>query len=112
MRRGVSISVLAVLLASSLAPLAQATAASLPVCCRVGGQHHCMGMSGLDGFHAAAANCPYRATPAVKTATAAIVPVNLRVSIVTAHSQLPISSASPAILTSFNDVPKRGPPAA
>ena len=67
MRRGISIAVLAIVVASVVAPLALANPASVPACCRSGGQHHCMGMSGLDGFQSLPGECPYRVHRAVTT---------------------------------------------
>src|SRR3974390_747065 len=112
MRRGASIAVLLVLLTSVLAPLAQGSAASLPACCRIGGQHHCMGMGGAEGFRSLPSKCPYRVVPAVTTSVATLITVTTPASLFVPEvhpaeppSSLPVSAAR-------GDVHKRGPPIA
>ena|SRR6516162_3305553 len=113
MRRGVSIAVLLVVLASALAPLAQANASSVPACCRVGGPHHCMGMpAGLDGFHSLPSKCPYRIAPAVTSPVATLIRVRLAISrFATETIPAPPQSIDPFRIA-LVDVQKRGPPIA
>jgi NO-binding membrane sensor protein with MHYT domain len=112
MRRSISISVLLVILTIVLAPVAQASASSLPVCCRVGGQHHCMNTAGLAGFHSPATKCPYRVAPAVTSEVVALTTESLPVSIVHAESQVTALPAREPDLPAFGNVQKRGPPIA
>lgn len=110
MRRGVSIAVLMLLLTSAFAPLAQAWQSSVPACCRVGGKHHCMGMSGMDGFQSLPANCPYHVHRAVTTNVAAVMPLRQLVSRrSTVSKDIDPASPEPA-LVAFGNVQKRGPP--
>jgi hypothetical protein len=110
MRRVVSISVLVVLLASVLVPLAQANLSWVPACCRAGGQHRCMGMAGMDGFHSLPTKCPYRVAPAVTSGIAALVTVSLPVSIFVAECQAAVLPACEPVPVAFGNVQKRGPP--
>ena len=112
MRRGASIAVLLVLLASVLAPLAQGSAASLPACCRIGGQHHCMGMGGSEGFRSLPSKCPYRVVPAVTTGVAALAKGPTPASLFVPERQAAEPALSVLIPVAFNDVHKRGPPSA
>jgi hypothetical protein len=112
MRRGVSISVLVVLLASVLTPLAEANVSSVPVCCRAGGQHHCTGVAGMDGFHSLPSKCPYRVAPAVTSGIAALATVSLRVSLFAAESNTETPHSPEPIPVAFDNVQKRGPPVA
>ena len=110
MRRVISIGVLAVIVASVVAPLALTSAASVPVCCRAGGKHHCMGMSRLDGFRSTPSACPYRTVPAITSPVAVLI-----AAFVAKSTPLTGSGASvvPVLLyarTVFEGVPKRGPP--
>jgi hypothetical protein len=110
MRRGASIAVLLVLLSGVLAPLAQGSASSVPACCRANGQHHCMGMPGMDGFRSLASKCPYHVAPAVTSSIAAVVSEALQVSVLTAESSS-VSLPNPvAVSVAFGVVQKRGPP--
>ena len=110
MRRGASIAVLAVLLAGVLAPLAQLTASTLPACCRTGGQHHCMGAAGLDGFHSQAQRCPFRTHPAVVGGVVALLNVDPSRSLLVAQSRLVTSMQVEPVRPSFDTLHKRGPP--
>jgi len=112
MRRGVSIAVLMVLLTAVLAPLAQASSASVPACCRVGGQHHCMGMAGLDGFRSLPSKCPYRVAPAVTSRFAALVTFDLPVSIFATVTKIVAPHSAEPVPVAFGNVQKRGPPIA
>ena len=112
MRRGASIAVLAVLLATVLAPLAQGSAATVPACCRVGGQHHCMGMQAADGFRSLPSKCPYNVAPAITSGVAALMTVGMPASLLVAESQAPEPPTSFAVSVAVGDVHKRGPPAA
>jgi len=112
MRRGASIAVLLVLLASVLAPLAQGSASSLPACCRVGGQHHCMGMGGSEGFRALPSKCPYRVVPAVTTGVAAIITVTTPAWLFVPEFRPEEQPSSLPISVALDDVHKRGPPTA
>lgn len=112
MRRATSIAVLMVLLTGVFAPLAQASPASVPACCRTGGQHHCMGMAGMDGFQSLPGKCPYRVAPAVTCGIAALVPISLPVSVCISDSRtVPLPSLVP-VSVAFGIVQKRGPPTA
>jgi hypothetical protein len=109
-RRGVSISVLLVLLSSVIVPLALADFTSTPLCCRVSGQHHCTGMSGGDGFQSLPGKCPYRVAPAVTSGIAALLPVTLVQSSFKSGqrgAELPEPVSLPV---AFDNVQKRGPP--
>ena len=110
MRRGASIAVLVLLLAGVLAPLAQLTSSSLPACCRTGGQHHCMGVAGLDGFRNQAQDCPYRAFPAVISGMVALLRVNQSQAYFLARSNTVILAKAASLRPSFDTVQKRGPP--
>lgn len=112
MRRGVSIAVLMVLLTGVLAPLAQASPTSVPACCRVGGQHDCMGMAGMDGFHSLPSKCPYRVAPAVTSSVAALVTFNLPVSIFATETKTVTPHSAEPVPVAFDNVHKRGPPIA
>jgi len=106
----VSITVLAVLLSGWLLPLAQGSDASLPACCRAHGAHHCMGMTGMDGFHSAASKCPYRSEPAVISGIVALVGCRLGIAIVAAEPHSRIRRASHLTSAEVATVPQRGPP--
>jgi len=112
MRRGVSIIVLLVLLTAVLAPLAQASPAAVPACCRTGGQHHCMGMPGMDGFRSLPGKCPYHVAPAVTSGIAALVTVSLPVSLFASENEQPTPGSAEAAAVAFGNVHKRGPPIA
>jgi len=112
MRRGLSIAVLAVLLSGFLVPLAQGSDASLPACCRAHGAHHCMGMTGMDGFHSAASKCPYRAEPAVISGIVALVGFRMAIAVVAAEPNSSIRRASLLTSAEVAAVPQRGPPQA
>ena len=110
MRRGVSIAVLMLLLTSAFAPFAQAWRSSVPACCRAGGKHHCMGMSGMDGFHSLPDKCPYHVNRAVTAQVAALMPTCQPLSRRNTESKtLEPASAEPAPV-GFGNVQKRGPP--
>ncbi len=111
MRRGVSISVLAVFLVIVLAPLAQATPTWLPACCRTGGQHHCMGMPGADGFRSFPNQCPYVVAPAVSGAISAHVVKSLPTALFVAESRATALPAPLPVSLVFDNAHKRGPPA-
>lgn len=110
MRRGVSSALLLVVLAVVLAPLALAGPASVPACCRADGKHHCMGMKELDGFRSQPGRCPYRVTPAVTRGIAALVRVQLPVSIFAAEFNTAAWVSSDPIPIAFDIVQQRGPP--
>ena len=101
---------LLVMLAGVLAPMALAIPASVPACCRVGGQHHCMGMMGLAGFHSELGKCSYRVAPAVTSGIAALVSANLPVSIFAAESKTAALVAPDPIPVAFDIGQQRGPP--
>src|SRR5690348_15848359 len=115
MRRGVSIAVLLVLLTTTLAQLAQASASSLPVCCRVRGKHLCemsMGASALGGFQSAPQPCPFRIHAAVMPPLVALAASGHRTAAVVQIDE----AAHPTELTHHanfsGDTHKRGPPIA
>lgn len=110
MRRGISIAVLAVVVAALVAPLALAAPGALPACCRVGGQHHCAGMNGPDGFHSAPSSCPYRATPAIPGRVASLIRGSLQFSLTAQESRIFVTDRNNSILEAFSDIHKRGPP--
>ena len=110
MRRGVSISVLLLLLCGVIVPLAQAGVTSTPLCCRVGGQHHCTGMSGADGFHSLPGKCPYRVAPAVTSGIAALLPVTLAQSSFRSGQRAAELPEPVSLPVAFDNVQKRGPP--
>lgn len=110
MRRGVSISVLLVVLSSVLVPLAQASPASLPACCRAGGQHHCMGMPGGDGFRSLPSKCPYHAAPAVTSSLTALVRESMPVSLSATEDKAVAPSSFEPVPVAIGNVQKRGPP--
>jgi hypothetical protein len=112
MHRGVSIAVLTILLAGMLSPLAQDGPLSAPVCCRVGGQHHCMGKAGLDGFRSLASQCPYRAYPAVTSARAAAIARASSVPQRQVVAVVSVQSAGVQKIVTASDIRKRGPPSA
>ncbi len=112
MRRGASIAVLLVLLTSVLAPLAQGGVSSVPACCRAGGEHHCMGMPGMDGFHSLPSKCPYHVAPAVTTNIAALVTESPRASILAVKSSSVFLPNPVPVSVAFGVVQKRGPPTA
>jgi len=112
MRRGASIALLAVLLAGVLAPLAQATASSLPACCRVNGPHHCAGMAGLDGFHTQAQSCPFRSYPAIVGAMVAVLGPRLSQTLLSVRADAVVAALIGPTRPSFDTVQKRGPPQA
>jgi len=109
-RRGVSISVLLLLLSSVLVPLAQAGTAPAPLCCRVGGQHHCNGMPGGDGFHSLPGKCPYRVAPAVTSGVVALAPVVLPHSFLVAERHTVELQESASIRVALDTTQERGPP--
>lgn len=112
-RRFASISLLALMLTTALAPFAQAWQSSVPACCRTGGRHHCemsMGTSGLEGFKSAREICPYRIHAAVTSQVIALTAAPLRISVL-----LPIQGAArptEATLSAnhSDQTHKRGPP--
>ena len=115
MRRIVSIAVLLVLLTTTLAPLGQASASSVPACCRAEGKHHCemsMGASGLEGFKSVPQVCPYRIHAAVTSSLVALTAETHHTAIFVVSNK----AAQPTEVTlgtSLNDdTHKRGPPAA
>ena len=112
MRRTVSIAVLMVLLTGVLVPLAQASSVWVPACCRVGGQHHCMGMAGTDGFRSLPDKCPYRAAPAVTSSIVALVNFNPPVSIFATETKTVALNSAEPVPVAFGNVQKRGPPIA
>jgi hypothetical protein len=93
-------------------PLAQAGATATPLCCRIGGQHHCRGMAGGDGFHSLPSKCPYRTAPAVTSGTTALLPVTLIQSSFTAEQYVTELPEPIFIPVAFDNVQKRGPPIA
>src|SRR5664279_2617437 len=113
MRRGVSIATLLVILASVLAPLAQAQSPTLPACCRAGGKHHCdgsMGNSESVGFKSSAKSCPYRHLAAVTSEVVALTATSHRISTFvlereSAHPTFPSIDSHDR-----TDAHKRGPP--
>jgi hypothetical protein len=112
MRRVASIAVLIVLLTSVLVPLAQGTASSVPACCRIGGQHHCSGMAGADGFHSQASACPYRVSPAVVPGAGALPQEAPQVAIAAVAQQSPAKPSGYVATTVEDEAHKRGPPLA
>ena len=115
MRRGVSIATLLMILASVLAPLAQAQSSTLPACCRAGGKHHCDGsMGSLEsvGFKAVPETCSYRHHAAVTSEAVALPAANHRISVFV----LERAAVQPSALSFYsydrNDAHKRGPPTA
>lgn len=112
MKRGVSFAVLMVLLIGVMAPLAQASVASVAACCRVGGQHHCMGMAGMDGFRSLPSKCPYRVALAVTSSNVALVTFNLPVSIYATQTKTVAPRSADPAPVAFDNVQKRGPPIA
>ena len=111
-RRGVSISILLLLLSSTIVPLAQAGVVSTPLCCRVGGQHHCSGMTRGDGFQPLPGKCPYRVAPAVTSGIAALLPVVISQSFFVARQQVAELPEGVSLPVAFGNVQKRGPPIA
>jgi hypothetical protein len=115
MRRIASIAVLLVLLTITFAPLAQATASSLPACCRTGGKHHCemsMEASGLLGFQSVPQACPYRIHAAVTSPLVALATAGHHVAanvVATNAAQATEVALRPSL---SDDAHKRGPPAA
>ena len=101
---------LLVLLSSVIVPLAQAGVAPTPLCCRVGGQHHCTGMSGRDGFHSLPGECPYRVAPAVTSGIAALLPVTLAQSSFESGQRAAELPEPISLPVAFDNVQKRGPP--
>jgi hypothetical protein len=102
--------VLMLLLTSAFAPLAEAWQSSVPACCRVGGKHHCMGMSATDGFQSLAGKCPHHVLPAATTDLAAMVAIRQPVSVRRTETEsVEPASAAPAAVA-FGNVQKRGPP--
>jgi len=112
MRRGVSIAALMVLLTGLSAPTVQASSASVLACCRVGGQHHCMGMAGMDGFRSLPDKCPYRVAPAVTSSIVALVTFNPPVSIFATETKTVALNSAEPVPVAFGNVQKRGPPIA
>ena len=110
MRRGVSISVLLPLLCSVIVPLAQAGVTSTPLCCRVGGQHHCTDMSGGNGFHSLPGKCPYRVAPAITSGIAALLPLILAQSSLESGQRAAELPELVSLPVAFDNVQKRGPP--
>jgi hypothetical protein len=110
MRRRVSITVLLVILTALLAPLTLAGVSSMPACCRVGGQHHCMATPGLDGFHSLP-SCPYRVAPAVTSATATLIRVR-PVSQFETETKSALPPSIDRLRIAVGDIQKRGPPIA
>ena len=110
MRRAISVSVLVILLTSVLVPLAQANVSWVPACCRAGGEHHCTGMAGMDGFQSVASKCPYRVAPAVTSGIAALATVSLPVSIFAAECETAALPVCEPLPVAFGNVQKRGPP--
>ena len=111
MKRGVSTAILLVMLATVLAPLALASPASVPACCRAGGKHHCtMGTMGMDGFRSQACQCPYRFAPAVTTGIAALAAVHLPSSFFATRAKVVVVVAPDPVPVAFDLVQKRGPP--
>jgi len=115
MRRGASIFVLVLLSASLIAPMVLALPASVPACCRVGGNHHCemtLKSSGLPGLQSVPETCPYRDHSAVTPELAALTARGHRISVVvvrpeSGHSTLVVPGDSQSY-----DAHKRGPPPA
>jgi hypothetical protein len=111
-RRGASISVLLLLLSSVIVPLVQAGATSMPLCCRVGGQHHCSGMTGGEGFHSLPGKCPYRVAPAITSGVAALLRVTLAQFSFKAEHQVAELPEPVFLPVAFDNAQKRGPPIA
>ena len=112
MRRGASIAVLLVLMSGILVPLAQVGVSSVPACCRAGGQHHCMGTQGMDGFQSVPSRCPHHVAPAVTSSVAALATESPRASILAAQSSSVFLPNPVAVSVAFGVVQKRGPPTA
>jgi hypothetical protein len=115
MRRGSSILVVIVLLAGIIAPVALATPAAVPACCRVGGNHHCemsLKSAGLAGLSSVPESCPYRDNIAVASESAALIATGHWISNSTRGNEA--AHSSPIVLsdTSSDDAHKRGPPLA
>jgi hypothetical protein len=110
MRRGASIALLLVLLSILLAPMMQGAPVALPACCRVGGNHHCMGTPGNDGFRSQSESCPYRTSPAVTGGIVALLSVPTERSVFTVNSHAVGTPARTAVRESFDSVSQRGPP--
>ncbi|HYV75149.1 MAG TPA: hypothetical protein VFB24_12895 [Candidatus Binatia bacterium] len=110
MRRGVSLTILVIILAALLAPLAQGATAAVPVCCRVGGQHHCMGTAGMDGFRSQAQSCPFRSYPVVKGGIVALLGPNLPQARLATQPQFLVAALLEPVRLSFDTAQKRGPP--
>jgi len=106
---------LLVLLTTTLAPLAQASASSLPACCRVGGKHHCemsMGASRGAGFQSAPKVCPYRILAAVTTPLVALTTASHHATAFVLTSKAAQSIEVTLCTNLSDDAHKRGPPAA
>lgn len=110
MRRGASIAVLLVLLGGILAPLVQSAVPSIPACCRVSGNHHCMGAPGLDGFRSQSASCPYRTSPALLSEIVALISVTRQTSVFTFEPAALPARVAVALVKNYDAVPQRGPP--
>jgi hypothetical protein len=78
----------------------------------MGGQHHCSGMAGGDGFHSLPSKCPYRIAPAVTSGIAALLPVTLTQSSSTAEQNVTELPESVSLPVAFDNAQKRGPPIA
>jgi hypothetical protein len=114
MRRGISISVLAVLLSALVAPLALASAAPVPACCRAGAKHHCemsLGDSGLAGFKSGSEVCPYRIHAAITSPLLALSPTAHHIAIFVLSGETAQPTKLALSTSDSDDAHKRGPPA-
>ncbi len=113
MRRSTATTLLLLMLAAFLAPVAAATITNpLPVCCRAGGPHHCSAMipSGPEGgAQFQGHSCPYR-KPVALSGSAATPPATQTVALAGAYSFL--NQFYSEVFVSHREPPhsQRGPP--
>jgi hypothetical protein len=115
MRRIASIAVLLVLLTATLVPLMQASASTLPACCRAGGKHHCemsTETSGLEGFKSVPPACPYRIHAAVTSPLVALATRRHHTAAFVLASKAAKAIELTLCANLSDDTHKRGPPAA
>lgn len=115
MRRGVSVAMLMVLLTGVFVPVALASPASVPACCRVGAKHHCemsMGDSDLTGFKSAVQSCPYRIAAAVTSQLVALTTNRQALAAFVVQREAAQSTRIALHASQSDDAHKRGPPTA
>ncbi len=110
MRRALASLLLVIWIAGFCVPALE-TQSNIPACCRRDGKHHCMRTSPGDGFHAAAACCPYRHLTALISPPAKALGVQAQAVVPVSQWQGPLRPESPDIAQYVaSDTHKRGPP--